>query len=109
VGATEHGAEQHVSDAELARRIDAMSDQQHVELLGPAAWAVPHRPRLRAPPAAPGGWVPDEEDLEAYFAELDAEIAAVRRDLEARRSQPSDTTRQTAPKPPVACWREGTR
>jgi hypothetical protein len=37
-----------------------------------------------------GRWVPDEEDLEDYLAELEGEIAAVRRDLEARRSKAGD-------------------
>jgi hypothetical protein len=46
-----------------------------------------HGPRRRRR----GRWVLDEEDLEEYLADLESEIAAVRRDLEARRSQPSDT------------------
>jgi hypothetical protein len=46
---------------------------------------------LRTPPASSGRRVPDDEDLEDYLGELEAEIAAVRRDLEARRSQLSDT------------------
>jgi len=32
-----------------------------------------------------GRWVPDEEDLEGRLAELEAELVAVRRDLEAAR------------------------
>lgn len=32
-----------------------------------------------------GRWVPDEEDLEEYLGELEAEIAAVRREMEAAR------------------------
>jgi hypothetical protein len=50
---------------------------------GPPAYGPRRRRRRR--------WVPDDEDLEDYLAELEAEIAAVRRDLSARRSQPSDT------------------
>lgn len=36
-----------------------------------------------------GRWVPDEDDLASYLADLEAEIAAVRRDLEASRRSSS--------------------
>ncbi|HEX6423985.1 MAG TPA: hypothetical protein VFZ79_10935 [Acidimicrobiales bacterium] len=49
---------------------------------GPPAYAPRRRRR--------GRWIPDEEDLEAYLADLEDEIAAVRRHLDARRSQASD-------------------
>lgn len=39
-----------------------------------------------------GRWVPEEDDLEAYLGELEAEIAAVRRDLQAAREARSGQT-----------------
>lgn len=52
----------------------------------PPGYGVPPTgSRLRAPPATPGAPGPDEEDHEEYLAELEAEIATVRRDLGARR------------------------
>lgn len=50
---------------------------------GPPAYGPRRRRR--------GRWASDDEDLEAYLADLEDEIAAVRRDLEGRRPQPSDT------------------
>jgi hypothetical protein len=65
---------------------------------GPSChWGYGYPPPDYGPPAygprrrRRGRRVPDDEDLEDYLAELEAEIAAVRRDLEARRSQLSDT------------------
>lgn len=63
------------------------------------AWGYGYPPPDYGPPPAAGPrwrrrrgrWVPDDEDLEAHLADLEAEIASVRRDLEARRSQASGT------------------
>jgi hypothetical protein len=39
-----------------------------------------------------GRWVPDEEDLEEYLGELEAEIAAVRREMQTAREARSGQT-----------------